>query len=515
MIIGQNIYRLISKLDCGGDMGADPGSDGRGSTAGLSDRGGQAGGTGGSDGNAGHSNAGPLGGRGTFDRGQLLTGASSVNSGDPTSRGFGGTLAGGGLGEGPGGGNPADRGSGFSDFGQQSGFGFGDGLGSDADFAGITTDVETNLAQDAVKGVMSNAAITAFLSLFALGPLDAVTTPLSIEFNMNLARQGLVDKLGPRGALAFDDAHDAYLSSLSDTDTSSGGPAGNIELYGSLIDDWTQSASNNPNMNSFLNANGFNTQAATNSGNQVNSNIGGDMDELINNYKYDENSRQIWEDYVNSSYDVALEEFRNKSNTLNRETDKANKRIDRYGRQVETDRGELEESLLGATDLQNNLLTKQIAGMESPDNYNRLSFQIGAPGQIHSFLPTASRNVLSDIAGRGQQRFDNTSESSGSIFDAGLDTSKFRGDVAQQQLGNSTRAATFGNANLNYLDYLSKMAGKENTIIGTDKGLTMDNNQFNQQLEANEPGALEYLKGGASVLDTGMDLWNLGKSFIG
>jgi len=83
------------------------------------------------------------------------------------------------------------------------------------------------------------------------------------------------------------------------------------------------------------------------------------------------------------------------------------------------------------------------------------------------------------------------------------------------QLGNSAGAAKYGNANLNYLDYLSKMAGMENTMIGTDKGLTMDNNQFNQQLEANEPGILEYLKGGASVLNTGMDLWNFGKSFIG
>lgn len=157
------------------------------------------------------------------------------------------------------------------------------------------------------------------------------------------------------------------------------------------------------------------------------------------NYVYDANSRQIWEDYVNTNYDNAF-------NALQEQA----------GR-IDTATGE-QQSLLG----------RQISGLEEGSTLTPLRLAVGQ--DKINIIPRASRETATQIA-----------------------------DLGQQRLLNESVAAATANPKLNYLNTLKNLAEMERQISAVDKGVSIQE----RNLEAQEPGILDYAASLAGILNTG------------
>ena len=305
------------------------------------------------------------------------------------------------------------------------------------------------------------------------------------------------------------------------------------------------------------------------------------------NYAYD-GSRSIWDDFVNRFYDSGA--FQERYDMINGARGKQNKLIDdtisdnlgarddanslltklidktrntesRANDYLLGEMGNLTDAekranqflmgqindITGATGRQDNLLTGLIDDMSAGNNLNPIGFSLG--GNQISFIPRPNRETAGQIAGMGQQRYDNSFNSalgksglSQDIFGNSFDAANARAGMSQDIFNNSmgsinsqgnlgqTRLNNFmniGNANANlgqmgfgntaytadqnpnmaFLNMLMDIADRENAMYATDKGIEQNYYKLAQgdrSLDQNEPGWLDYAKG----IGTLGNLWN-------
>lgn len=158
-------------------------------------------------------------------------------------------------------------------------------------------------------------------------------------------------------------------------------------------------------------------------------------------YQYNQNKRQILEDYVNKFYGTAKDAF------------------DKQAGQISD-----------ATAEQKNVLDPLISGLQEGNNLNPISYRAG-PDTI-SYIPRSNRDTANQIA-----------------------------DLGRGRLGNALVEAGAGNAQLNYLDALLPLINQEAGAIGVDKGIDISQQGLNQ----NEPGTLDKIKGWLSLGSSASD----------
>lgn len=171
---------------------------------------------------------------------------------------------------------------------------------------------------------------------------------------------------------------------------------------------------------------------------------------------YEAPERPIWEDFVNTHYDNAFTEYTNQADQINAAADKR-------------------------TSLLDGLVTDLGAG----NNTQPISFSIG--GQEVSFIPRPNR-----------------------------DTAELMSDLSADSMTADVYSANEGNAKLNYLDALEKLAAMENDVVSADESFKLDaqglatdaqrassyDRVVDAQEEANEASILDYITAGAGALDS-------------
>jgi hypothetical protein len=199
----------------------------------------------------------------------------------------------------------------------------------------------------------------------------------------------------------------------------------------------------------------------------LDSNLKGNSTGTTGNYSFDMNNPQVWNDYVNQFYDTALEQYQTQAKQINEATGKANTSLDA-----------LTGSTTAARDKQTGLLDNLISNLQAGNNYSPVKFNVG--GNDVSFIPRANRDTATLISNLGQNNVSNATS-----------TASTNAPIEQQKVTNTALSSTAGNAILSYLGALKNLASDETKKIATEKGI--DINQ--QQVEQNEPGILDYLKG--------------------
>lgn len=191
------------------------------------------------------------------------------------------------------------------------------------------------------------------------------------------------------------------------------------------------------------------------------------------NYQYDMDDPQIFTDYVNSFYDQALKEYQNQAGQF---ADNTKEYSDKSQGLLGQGQGYL-DTLMGEVERNNTRNLPTVSRM--------------AGGQRVDWVPRPNR----DAALQDTNSAFGLMDRQGQFIDTSL-------NEAKTNYGNQQVLAAAGNPTLNYLDKLRELANTEQVRQASDKGLSLNQQQllqnqqqFDSQQRANQPGMLDYAMG--------------------
>lgn len=189
-------------------------------------------------------------------------------------------------------------------------------------------------------------------------------------------------------------------------------------------------------------------------------------DTTPSNYQYNQNSPDMFEDFVNNFYDRALGELQKQSGQFEDNTNEYSERS---------------QGLLGQGQGYLDKLISEVEG-NSTRKLPTVSRMVG--GQKVTWSPKPNRDAAMQDTNAALGLFDRQ----GKFIDTGL-------NEARQDFSNKQVLASAGNPTLNYLDKLKELVSLESAKQAGDKGLTLDRDRLNAQVEGSEPGMLDYAMG--------------------
>ena len=216
-------------------------------------------------------------------------------------------------------------------------------------------------------------------------------------------------------------------------------------------------------------------------------------DQTGTDYKFDVNTRQAMTDFFNSFYDTALQEYQSKANQVKNAVSGQKTLLDGLIKDTRSGIDSYNDTVNSATTKQNTLLDGLINELEAGNNLNPLSFTAG--GNTFSFIPKPNRNTASLISDLGQNRFSNSKTGADGVWDTLNTGNNSIADYGNKSLLGEMISAE-ENPTITYLDKLKELANMENAQIASDKGNAIQQ----QQVDQKEPGILDYLLVGGSLL---------------
>ena len=232
-------------------------------------------------------------------------------------------------------------------------------------------------------------------------------------------------------------------------------------------------------------------------------------------YGYNEAIPQLWTDYVNTFYDQAYNEYTKQAGQYKDATDK----VETQNQATLTGQREAVDKF---DNTQSSLLSQ--AREENKQYYDRLlneldgnKVSMNIMGQDISWTPKRIRDTEEGIYDRGykssQGLLDTGTTQAKNLLEANTDYYDDAKDVNSDTYRNSMALATLGNQNLNYLEALKKLAEEETNMRSADRGLTLNRDKLNAAVEADEPSAVDYVKGIGTVASSVSNVVDFLKKF--